>query len=225
MPIAIPGTTQCMDATEVSANDYAAFLAAKGADTSGQSTVCAWNTSYVPAADWPRSGSAKTLPVTNVDWCDAAGYCAWAGKHLCGTLTGASTDLSQPTNAAVDLWYYACSHGGDANYKFPYGATYAPQACRGADAQPANGPQTTIAGGSLATCTGGYPGLFDLSGNVAEWEDACSSAGAAASQTCLLRGGGLFAPETTLFCAELVDKVARNSQYGWAGIRCCSDAR
>src|SRR5439155_13431616 len=59
-----------IDATEVTVGQYAAFLTAKGSDTSGQAAYCSWNTTYVPAADWPRTVENYDMPVAWVDWCD-----------------------------------------------------------------------------------------------------------------------------------------------------------
>lgn len=69
----------CMDATEVTNADYAAFLAANP-PTSGQVAWCAWNTSYLPPFGWPATGK-ENHPVVRVDWCDARAYCKWAGKR------------------------------------------------------------------------------------------------------------------------------------------------
>src|SRR5689334_3301919 len=55
----------CIDSTEVTVAQYAAFTTAKGADTSGQPATCTWNTTYAAAI-----GGADDLPIAGVDWCD-----------------------------------------------------------------------------------------------------------------------------------------------------------
>src|SRR6185369_13150346 len=45
-PVRVGG--YCIDATEVSGDDYRTFLEAKKGDTSGQPSECAWNTSWEP---------------------------------------------------------------------------------------------------------------------------------------------------------------------------------
>ncbi|HEX3852492.1 MAG TPA: hypothetical protein VHW01_16095 [Polyangiaceae bacterium] len=63
--------------------------------------------------------------------------------------------------------------------------TYGADACVGVDnsaIHPLASPHTD--------CVGGYDALYDMSGNVAEWEDSCL-ANSGASDQCLDRGGQL----------------------------------
>src|SRR5262249_6636582 len=87
----LSGQTWCIDSTEGTQAQYAAFLADKAGDVSGQSAECQWNTSYVPLSACSRFPSfdpvaRKNKPVSGVDWCDALAFCKWAGKRLCGAI-------------------------------------------------------------------------------------------------------------------------------------------
>ena len=81
----------CIDLTEVTKAQYAAFLATAPAFTS-HAPQCRWNVDFVPngKATPLDSSCDETLhpdvndatkfpsrPVVCVDWCDAAAYCAW----------------------------------------------------------------------------------------------------------------------------------------------------
>jgi formylglycine-generating enzyme required for sulfatase activity len=163
-----------------------------------------------------------------VDWCDAKAYCAWAGKRLCGKIGGGANAPADFANAAKSEWFTACSHAGA--YKFPYGAqgdTYDGTACVGAD-QGAVRPTAV----PTASCQGGYDGVFDLSGNVSEWENSCA-ASTSFSDQCLYRGGSYLDLDTgtspTLLCnsgsaatPKSVSK-ARSTRSKEIGFRCCAD--
>lgn len=86
----------CIDRTEVTRAQYAAFLFA-GVTT--QPSYCAFNTSFEVVA------TADELPMTSVDWCDAYAFCAWAGKRLC----------------TQSEWRGGCAPVGQ---KYPYGSAY-----------------------------------------------------------------------------------------------------
>src|SRR6185437_5545544 len=117
--------------------------------------------------DPPTKGSD---PVVCVDWCDAQAYCAWAGKRLCGAIGGGpATTYGDPNESQ---WYNACSNGGTTS--FPYGNDYVAGDC--------NGGATVAAVGTTPGCQGltsPYFGIFDMSGNVKEWEDHCMPRGLA----------------------------------------------
>ena len=148
------------------------------------------------------------------------------GKRLCGKIGGGTNPPASYIDADSSQWYRACSNGGAE--RFPYGDSYDGGACYGVDA-PLFHP------GNVATasnCEDDY-GIFDLSGNVAEWEDSCSANGAA-SDNCLIRGGSLEDADTTapsLLChsSSINDNTpssasaARSTLDEYIGFRCCLD--
>lgn len=190
-----------IDANEVTNAQYAAFLEVGYVSTS----VPECNANVLQPIIWAPDAGADNRPVAHVDWCDAWAYCEWAGRRLCGKIGGGSNDFAEYKNPAASQWYEACSKGGTQN--FPYGATYDDAACN-------IGGTGTLDVGTTATCQGGYPGLYDMSGNVWEWEDSCSG------NLCRLRGGGF--KLTSGECdANVADKVRTYTEVD-VGFRCCS---
>lgn len=165
-PLVCPGTagptmvqagTTCVDSTEVTRKQYAAFLATNPS-ISTQVDRCGWNQTFVPRSAWP---SNDDVPVTYVNWCDAAAFCAWAGKRMC-TKGEAAT---------------ACAGTPPTSCNLP-SAT--------ADAA-AGGPGYV---GSDTACTA-TSGAFDMIGNVQEWWSDCKppAAGQGDQDVCDLGGG------------------------------------
>lgn len=203
------GGKYSIDATEVSASQYAAWIA-----TNPQMVVlptCSWKLSY-------NAGTgAGSLPITSVDWCDAYAYCHAVGKRLCGKVGGGSVDFQAGfVDPAEDQWFNACTSGGvDA---FPYGNTYDAQSCNGSEhgASP-------VSVGSMTTCASsvpGYTGVYDLSGNVREWEDSCAQA-IGFDDWCRTRGGAFYVNTASLACDDDYN-THRNVTSDSLGFRCCS---
>jgi formylglycine-generating enzyme required for sulfatase activity len=209
------GVTFCIDSTEVTNLQYAAFAATNFPLTTSQSAACQWNGSFLLGAVPDLVGHGNN-PVANLDWCDAQTYCAWAGKRLCGRIAGGAELTVELDNAGISQWYAACSSAGTRVY--PYGATYSANACNGEQSGSIADP--TIAVGT-ATCVGGSPGLFDMSGNVQEWADSCTTAGTPDKDPCLLRGGGAVDTAGGLRCAVKLE-AKRSQQAKDIGFRCCS---
>jgi sulfatase modifying factor 1 len=226
------GGFYCMDRSEVPSEDYAVFLASNPS-SSGQASACAWNTTFQPDVTNACTSQAGAYdpqlrprsPVSCVDWCDAKRYCEWAGKHLCGAIGGGTNPPSQFADASQSEWYRACSKGGTR--KYPYGDSYEPASCVGLDN---SGVHPNAVANAIA-CEGGEDGLFDMSGNVAEWEDSCNG-NAGANDSCLIRGGNLLQAERTtpsLLCNSSKPDAAtpspamekRNLRHELIGFRCC----
>jgi formylglycine-generating enzyme required for sulfatase activity len=209
-PTMAKATSYYIDSTEVSKAQYGVFLAAKGSNTSGQIAECSWNNSYAPdgdPVDDPR-------PIVNVDWCDAAAYCSWADKRLCGAIGGgplAEADLRDTTKAQM---YLACA-GADRE-RYPYGgATLKPDHCN-------ESPSAFMADvGKFNLCEGHYAGIFDLVGNAAEWIDSCDASGGTdhSLDNCQL-GGGSYLKDT--FTCETYYNNPRGDGANVFGFRCCS---
>jgi hypothetical protein len=207
-----------IDPTEVTNAQYAAFLDAK--PTVVQDAWCAWNTSFTPAGTWPTASERCNEPVANVDWCDAAAYCKWAGKRLCGhRISGAVPYVGDGfVTAATDAWYNACSSGG-ANV-YPYPGVYVARFCFDASYGGKTGVEPVA---SLTTCqptATPFAGLFDLVGNVAEWQDSCDNI-KGGSDHCRVRGGS-FADDGTKARCNVATVEARNIATPDIGFRCCS---
>jgi len=225
-----------IDATEVTNAAYQAFLDT-GPSTDGQRAECTWNQSYEPGVLSPNAAveaaldsacanwlvtqiglGNQTRPVGCVDWCDAVAYCDFAGKRLCGKIGGGALQFStngaaNSTDPSSSQWLNACSHGGERDY--PYGETYTAGAC-------ADDGIGVVDVGTLSGCSGGYAGLFDMSGNVAEWEDACLSEPTPdIEHGCARRGGAYYNNSDELRCDSNAGAL-RGVQANTIGFRCCS---
>jgi hypothetical protein len=220
----LPGPTMvaigafCVDSTEVTVAQYTAYLAAKAGDTSGQPPACSvWNNTLVPGS-WPPTGP-DTQPVANLNWCQAYMYCAWAGKHLCGSLDGGPADPNLWYDSTASQWFKVCSRNNDGLHAYPYGNTYQPATCNGAEAGIGH------AAPSLSTCVGGYPGVYDMSGNVLEWENSCNApppdGGPGPNDYCHTRGGDYGSDNGGMLCNAGV-LYTRGSEAPNVGLRCCA---
>lgn len=232
------GQTTFIDAREVTVADYAAWLDGGAVPSLGGSR-CAFNDSLVPlvasaggdasncetdGVDWSADQAQRPdHPVRCLDWCDAADYCAQHGKRLCGRVGGGTVATSFIDNAFVieqplsSEWYRACSRAGERPY--PYGDAYEAGVCNGSDG---DGPEPV---GARTACEGGYSGLFDMSGNVEEWEDACDPPGGGADAACMRRGGAYYSAQvqdpTWLECGTLLP-TSRGAMGTSTGFRCCA---
>jgi formylglycine-generating enzyme required for sulfatase activity len=208
----------CMDATEVTNADYAEFVFARPS-LEGQEGACVANRSYAPSqqGDCARRYDLEVRrhhPIVCVDWCDARAYCQWAGKRLCGRIGGGASDYAEPWNVRTGEWMNACSAAGAMLY--PYGEDYDAAKCESTGASCAVEPVGTRDG-----CEGGFPGLRDLSGNVSEWEDACSGSGDDLGDACLTRGGAGCKQPSYLAC-DGGEPWPREGLADFVGIRCCA---
>lgn len=195
-----------IDLTEVTRVQYDAWLATSPSTTS-QGAECAWNASFSVLCEGTETSGSQ--PVNCVDWCDAKAYCLAVGKRLCGKIGGGPSLFSQ-YNWQTDQWMYACNSNTTANV-FPYGGYYVTGNCKGED--PGGNPVTV---GSMSACTQAN-GVFDLSGNVWEWTDACD-----ATEGCRIRGGAFNNTELALRC-DYPGSASPQQHWEVLGFRCCKD--
>lgn len=196
------GKAYGIDAYETTVAEYQVFLNDKIPLQTDE--ACEWNDTYEPNPSYFEF-PYPDMPIHSVDWCDARAYCEWARKRLC------KGSVSHMENAEKSEWYNACSLGGTQTY--PYGDAYDPGPC----------PPllTPYAPGSLDTCEGGYPSLFDMAGNMSEWTDACQQNQPGYATMCMRRGAGYGGSSTWFGCLASIDN--RQAALRSAGIRCCQD--
>jgi formylglycine-generating enzyme required for sulfatase activity len=223
-----------VDPYEVSVAAYRAWLNTRPS-FAGQRVECAWNDSFEPGVpsplalaaiadagktpdpgctDWLKNQTATgdtMQPVVCVDWCDAAAYCNWAKGRLCGAIGGGALSYTADQMPGRGEWWTACSSNG-ANL-YPYGKTYVHGTC--------NDSKTR------AFDVGTYPGcqvngIFDLSGNVTEWENSCSGYNnPPENENCLRRGGAFWEDPAHLACTAFREAI-RGNPDSETGFRCCS---
>jgi formylglycine-generating enzyme required for sulfatase activity len=142
------GRAYCIDTTEVTNAQYAAFLAS-APSTATQPAPCTSNSDFTPGA-WPRPADDADVPVTQVDWCDARAFCEWAGKRLCaltdGTTAGGESDERNTTRSE---WAHVCAAGEVMDCSSDLVAVRSRPCCQS-------------------------DGAYDLGGNAEEWTGTCS---------------------------------------------------
>ncbi len=223
-----PVSPFCMDAHEAT---IAAFRALQpwARPEGGVPAFCeskSWDDLSLPPVDAGQELHAMGY----VDACDAFAFCARSGKRLCGRIGGGAVpmDFEALHDADVSEWFYACTAGG--TQRFPHGDEYDAEACH---VENSAAPRVV---GSAADCEGGFAGIFDASGNVWEWEDACITVEreGEVSGACEVRGGGTqagfgyserfsacTATGTILFDTWLPSHFKLEN----VGVRCCADPR
>lgn len=161
------------------------------------------------AAPLGSAAERKALPVSCVSWCDAAAFCRWEGKQLCH----GEQYTSSAEDAGKSEWYAACASSSERAY--PYGTSYDGTVCNGQEGK-LNKPVTA---GSMTGCAT-PDGVLDLSGNVAEWTDECSST-ETLDATCLTRGGSYDSASGALGCRD-AKAFKRTTKLPTVGFRCCA---
>jgi sulfatase modifying factor 1 len=203
----------CVDSTEVTSTQYSAFLGSNP-PLSLLPAVCSYKASF-------RTISTSGNLPANVDWCDAAGFCAYSGKRLCGKIGGGSNDYESYSDVTASQWYYACTAGGRTIY--PYGNSFDGTICNDS-AFDAGAP---IPVKTAAKCIGGFPGLYDMAGNMWEWEDSCipGDSGSPADDQCRARGGCWVDGVATTRCDyDYIQHFdPRRDSTSYMGFRCCAD--
>jgi formylglycine-generating enzyme len=218
-----------IDATEVTRGQYASWLnTVTIATVNAQDPAsCAWNFTFTPDTAVCMTGEAvcrtdcNDHPQICVDWCDAYAYCKSAGKRLCGKIGGGASGYSDYNNPSVNQWFSVCSSGGAIACHYVYCGDEDPTKCNEGGHWPTGG-NTTLAVASLPECQAPIPytGVYDLNGNVWEWEDSCGM-NADGKWQCGIRGGGYTTSGPELDCGWGF-AFGREGHGPDVGFRCCS---
>jgi formylglycine-generating enzyme len=211
----------CIDSTEVTWGDYELWLGAALVDPPTQTGACSENDLTMDQRFVPTGTGYQDLPVVGVDWCDAYAYCQGVGKELCGMIGGEENPFGAYRDAESSQWYNACSSGGVHTY--PYGDEYESGTCYTESEFDGSVEITSVPVGVRDQCQSSeldYGGVFDLSGNVEEWENSCDT-----SLGCRARGGAARYSQTTEGVGA--DRCASTIYHGpttrldYLGFRCC----
>lgn len=195
----LDGSCFWIDRTEVTTAQYQQFLDASAADV----PACAAHNSSL--SEGLPKGAAPGLPVTGVDWCDAAAFCAWAGKRLCGVY-----DFSGGSKSEYET---VCTDGDHDGFSFAQVFSLAAANCLGNAAAPSN-----VA--SHPACVT-PSGVYDLVGNVREWTSECDSV--EWSSSCKLRGGSFQSTSASDWGCLQTASAPRDRVAPDLGFRCCSE--
>lgn len=214
----------CIDAEEVTTKEFARFFAASRNmyPMLLEGVPCGFKATGRP---WMQGGFTDVDPAVNVDWCDAYAFCRAQNKRLCGGPRGGALDQREYATARLSQWHNACTRNG-ANV-YPYGTMYMQLTCVSADGLMGSdlGRVQPVASArcmpGLTCCEGGYPGIYDLSGNAAEWEDACEST-TGQLVLCRVRGGGARTRTGAGLRCAADEMLRRDTRRDDVGFRCCT---
>jgi formylglycine-generating enzyme required for sulfatase activity len=146
--------------------------------------------------EYPNARGA--MPLGNVTWDQAKAMCEAKGKRLC----------------SEEEWERACK--GHRGFRFPYGDEFDAEKC---NVKTVAGEKRPLApAGSFPDCKSSF-GVFDLSGNVAEWTATPLLPGSSAR---IIKGGASNKPDWAVRCANRGNKPA-GSRDPYLGFRCCAN--
>jgi hypothetical protein len=140
--------------------------------------------------EWPDKPGI--FPKSSVTWIEANELCKSVGKKLCNNRH----------------WTDACKGGENFTTQYPYGNTPDINACN------TNGKEA-MASGAKTNCKNSI-GVYDMSGNLAEWADADSNA-----EDAMVMGGSYETPASAGgTCHDYLQQRKKVSD-GRIGFRCC----
>lgn len=159
-----------------------------------------------------RGAAARALPVegrlptTEISWFDADRACRQTGFRLCSR----------------DEWQHACSGtAGEGGRAFPYGDEYEPGRCNTVESDTPISEFALAPAGAHERCVT-PEGVYDLTGNLAEWLGTADPTG-------LLREmrGGTFGNQSMVGRCVTNPLVYQPPEVAFEGlgVRCCADAR
>jgi formylglycine-generating enzyme len=211
-----------IDAREVTIAEWTAFRDTHSFAATRESLpiTCAYKTAFGPnTGAFCLVDEAPDHPIHCIDWCDAHAYCAANGKRLCGKIGGGAVAHAALGDPSQSEWTRACAGGTNAE-RWPYGTIARPGICNTAPLDAG----TVVPAASLAECTGGIAGLFDMIGNVSEWNDACEKTASTDSDDldqCATRGGSYVSTNEPRCNDHAL--TTRRFEGRTIGVRCCKD--
>lgn len=151
--------------------------------------------------------TAGRIPWTTVSFQQAQSACAAAGHRLCSAAE----------------WQAACQ--GPMARTYPYGASYLPNVCNGADNDTVPGGSINnevLPGGAMPMCLASSS-LYDMSGNVKEWTSTQAGTSAGGQPIYFTQGGSFDSPQLGLVCSSALSQATQDTVLPSLGFRCCAD--
>lgn len=217
------GGTYCIDSTEVTQSQFAAFLAADGGGSWTPNALCTGFVDYIPGDGLPDASicqydpaSFGDRPVVCVDYCAAMAFCSWSGKRLC------KGDWDAGPTWQTNEWINACTAGGQDPWL--YGSDAAPGTCVD-DSYDAAAPRRVASLPGCQSAAPSFAGTFDMLGNVNEWTDDCNARGGIGqSLGCFVLGGSYYDQPSPCIWSSTPPwiEVATDGLYTDVGFRCCA---
>jgi formylglycine-generating enzyme len=224
-------TTQCIDTTEVTRTQYAAFLADVASGTVAPRDSFCQNATFDTGSSCMNEQvtckrDCDQHPQVCVSWCAAFSYCKWAGKKLCGNLDGSAINGANP-DLRKDAWMNICGSGvtstGNPRLGYPYGNDYQAGACNTGNECNEQNVCSTVPVASFTNChgQGPYAEIFDMAGNVGEWVD---ERGNGSAMSVGARGSSFDEDPLLSGCNGIKTSASDPANTSpFIGIRCCAD--
>ena len=182
----------CGNSMDVRSEKYEISLPIKRYCPEDMAYIKMGNTEFcIDRYEWPNKRGKR--PLSYISIYHAMDSCFTIGKRLCTT----------------EEWSLAC--GGAYSWKYPYGDDYEPKAC-------VTGDTAANPSGKYSECRG-YFGVFDMSGNLAEW----TSTRSAKNRDFYNVMGGFWESGPQSRCFSPRYSYFPQNRHNPVGFRCCKE--